>query len=311
MDWYVDGANPAEVSGLRRDFGEYVRRHAAPDQDVAGAELAFSELVTNAAQHAGGPIWVSVDWNAPTPLVTVYDLGPGFDLKAVPDSSAAGGRGLAIAASLASQLSVHARTGGGSRTEARLDVLRGEPVSHDPPRSAIGILPALEEAGPRGFEKESFLRALVVQLAQETERLEGPAAAERLIAQVGIDVGGQMEAEYRSASGIGEGPLSAEQMAECFVRLKHAIDGDFYPISITDDEIVLANRCCPFGDPVKQAPALCRMTSSVFGGIAARTKGAATVFLEERIAVGDHQCKVIIKLGDTGDDYGHHYRGPA
>jgi predicted ArsR family transcriptional regulator len=143
------------------------------------------------------------------------------------------------------------------------------------------------------------------------ERLEGPAAAERLVAQVGIDVGGQMEKEFRQATGAGAVALTSEQMAECFVRLKHAIDGDFYLVSVSDHEVVLANRRCPFGDPVKLAPALCRMTSSVFGGIAASNTGAATVLLEERIAVVDHQCKVVITFGDADEAYGHSYRRPA
>jgi hypothetical protein len=39
------------------------------------------------------------------------------------------------------------------------------------------------------------------------------------------------------------------------------------------------------------------MTSSVFGGIAARNTGGAVVQLEERIAVGDPQCRVTVWLG--------------
>lgn len=311
MDWFVNGDDPVAVSAVRREFGAYLKRHAARDQDLWGAELAFSELVTNAAVHAGGPVWVSVDWSGPTPVVVVYDLGPGFELDAGRDTTGIGGRGLAVASSIAGELSVRARRHGGSRTELRLRVEREDPVTHDPPRSSIGVLPDPTEAGADGFPRESFLRALVVQLAHHVERLEGPAAAERLVAQVGIDVGAQMEKEFREATDTGALPLTAEQMAACFVRLKHAIDGDFYPVSVSDSEIVLANRRCPFGDPVKTAPALCRMTSSVFGGIAAANMGAATVLLEERIAVGDHQCKVIIRLGDADAGYGHRYRGPV
>ena len=52
-----------------------------------------------------------------------------------------------------------------------------------------------------------------------------------------------------------------------------------------------------FGDAVKAAPALCRMTSSVFGGIAARNRAdGAAVVLEERISVGDPGCRVVVHL---------------
>jgi hypothetical protein len=39
------------------------------------------------------------------------------------------------------------------------------------------------------------------------------------------------------------------------------------------------------------------MTSSVFGGIAARNAGGASVVLEERIAMGDPECRVVVWLG--------------
>ena len=68
-------------------------------------------------------------------------------------------------------------------------------------------------------------------------------------------------------------------------------------------------------DSVLRAPALCRMTSSVFGGIAARnTPNAVAVLLEERIAVGDPGCRVVVSLVPPADDaaaFAHHYRAPA
>jgi hypothetical protein len=55
-----------------------------------------------------------------------------------------------------------------------------------------------------------------------------------------------------------------------------------------------------------RSPGLCRMTSSVFGGIAARNAAGTSVLLEERIAVGDPECRVIVRLGD-----GAHEATPA
>ena len=67
-------------------------------------------------------------------------------------------------------------------------------------------------------------------------------------------------------------------------------------IEADDEKIVLGNRRCPFGDEVRHAPSLCRVTSSVFGGIGARNRGTAGVHLEERIAIGDPQCRVTVWL---------------
>jgi predicted ArsR family transcriptional regulator len=184
--------------------------------------------------------------------------------------------------------------------------------SHSPAPSTQPPLPDLAEARPDGgFGKESFLRALVVQLAQAVERISGPTDAEHAVAQVGTDVGGQMEAEYRLATGV-VGRLSPEQVADCLTRLKKAIDGNFRVTEVSAERIVFTNTACPFGDVVRRAPALCRMTSSVFGGIAARNSadGRASVLLEERIAVGDAHCQAVVYFGDPPAGvvpYAHRY----
>jgi anti-sigma regulatory factor (Ser/Thr protein kinase) len=315
VDWYVDAGRPEAVRALRHELVEYLRRHAADPDRVWEAELACDELVSNAVQHAGGTVWVSVDWSDKVPVLTVHDLGPDFEPEpSLPhDVTAERGRGLFLAAHLTDDLARAAKRAGGNKVVARLPVERpGEP-SYDAPTTSTNPLPGLDEAQPGGgFGKESFLRALVVQLAQAVERVHGPAAAEAVVAQVGADVGAQMEEEYRRAGEV-VGRLTPEQMAECYVRLKKAIDGDFYVIEATEDSIVLGNRACPFGGVVQRAPALCRMTSSVFGGIAARNARDATVVLEERIAVGDPECRVVVHLGPPSDEaehVGHRYRRP-
>ncbi len=308
MDWYLPAGDADTASALRRAISSYLERHASPASDIDSAELAVSELLTNAVLHSGSAAWVSLDWSAEHPLLTVYDLGPEFEFAGgdlPPDPLSIGGRGLFIASHVAEDLDVAHRRGGGNRVSATLPVTRPVAASHDPPGSTVGALPDLEEATTDGFDKESFLRALVVQLAQTVEMQHGPDAAEAAVAQVGTDVGGRMEDEYRKAKSI-TGRLTPEQMADAYVRLKHAIDGEFYIIEANEKRIVLGNTHCPFGDAVRRSPALCRMTSSVFGGIAARNSDGATVMLEERIAIGDPGCRVTVYLGDvTAQVSGH------
>lgn len=314
MDWYLAAGDSEGATHLRHEFGDYLRRHADPDSAIDEAVLAFSELVNNALEHGEGPVWVSVDWQASQPVLTVHDLGPTFSLDTVsmPSPSAERGRGLAIAADVAARLDVASKEDRGAQVTAVLPAHRADQADLDPPRRSTNVLPSLDEATPAGFDREAFLRALVVQLAQDIELSEGPAVAESAVAQVGIDIGGQMESEYRIAHPYKPDSLTARDLAEAYVRLKSAIGGDFYVVEATDDRIVLANRRCPFGQAVQSAPALCRMTSSVFGGMAARAAGSATVVLEERIAVGDPQCRVVVYLGDRVDvPHGHHYRAPA
>jgi DNA-binding NarL/FixJ family response regulator/anti-sigma regulatory factor (Ser/Thr protein kinase) len=302
------------VTALRKEITAYLRRHGEPDSDFAGAEIVVAELLTNAFEHAPGPAWARLGWNEEKAKLEVHDLGPGFELDLkLPEPPADRGRGLFLANTLADDLARAAKRAGGSLVSATLPVRRAPSASYDPPQSTFAS-PAPEEASSDGtFGKESFLRALVVELAQSVDSGQGPGAAEAAVAQVGANVGGRMEDAYRQARAIA-GKLSPEQMADLFVRLKGAIDGDFYLIEADERRIVLGNRRCPFGPVVQRQPALCRMTSSVFGGIAARNAGGSAVDLQERIALGDPECRVVVWLGSQARshrDSAHHYAGPV
>ncbi len=317
MDWVLHAANIEAVGLLREEIGTYLARHGSPTADFHGAALIVSELVTNAVKHAGGMIWVAVEWSGPQPILRVSDLGPGFDLPVdlTTDAQSLGGRGLYIVSHFGPELEVTRRKSGGSVVTAILPVNRVPAAQLDPPRRRTGQLPALDEARPEGgFDRETFLRALVVQLAQTVAAQHGPDAADAVVAQVGMDVGGQMEAEYRLATNVTD-RLTSDQLADCFIRLKHAIEGGFAVAELTESRIVLTNTRCPFGDVVQRAPVLCRMTSAVFGGIAARNVDqVAEVLLEERIAVGDPGCRIVVDLAPSPTRMGpwaHRYPTPA
>jgi anti-sigma regulatory factor (Ser/Thr protein kinase)/predicted ArsR family transcriptional regulator len=303
VDWCLPRPDPAATSALRREIARYLHRHAAPGEDVEAAEVAISEILTNSVLHAPGPVWVMLDWRGERPLVEVHDLGPGFTLDTgLPPADSIGGRGLYIVDHLAADLRVASKRAGGTRVSMTLEVRRLPEGARRrrPPRPAA--LPTPEEAGVDGtFGRESFLRALVVNLASSIEAEHGPAAAGALIEEVGTDVGGRMEDEYRRARGI-VGRLSPEQMGELFVRLKAAIGGDFHVISIDDEQILLGNTRCPFGDAVRRAPGLCHMTASVFGGIAARNGTDGEVRIHERISAGDPGCLVSVRLTPAAEE---------
>ncbi len=299
MDWFVDARDGAALRALRHEFRAYLERHADPGSDLDGAEVAFSELISNTFRHAPGPAWVHLDWSDRRPSVEVHDLGPGFELNAAPpeDPRAEGGRGLHLVSHLTDELTVAAKRAGGSKVRAVLAVTRPAELSHGPGPRPAPSFPTSHEAAPDGtFGRDPFLLALIVEMERAVEFDQGPAAAEALVAQVGANVGARAEEEYRRARAI-VGDLTPEQIADVYVRLKAAIGGGFYVIEATPRRIVLANASCPFGDAVTRAPGLCRITSSVFGGIAARNAGGASVVLEERIAVGDPECRIVVWLG--------------
>ena len=106
-----------------------------------------------------------------------------------------------------------------------------------------------------------------------------------------------------------QGKIDLDQYADIILSIKNQIGGSFSRASSERGVVRVVNARCPFGDVVKQAPELCRMTSSVFGGIAARNFGYAKVDLRQRIAVGDGCCEVCIHTDaatardQPGDEY--------
>jgi predicted ArsR family transcriptional regulator len=93
--------------------------------------------------------------------------------------------------------------------------------------------------------------------------------------------------------------MDRSQVAEVLVDLKRRIRGDFYVIEEDEEKIVLGNRACPFAEKVLGRPAMCMMTSNVFGVIAAENLGYAKVELQETIANGDTGCRVVVHLKPT------------
>lgn len=123
-----------------------------------------------------------------------------------------------------------------------------------------------------------------------------------LLASSDFEKAARKQLEYENA-------LTHDQYADVIIEIKNQIGGGFSRVSSDTGIIRVENTCCPFGKGVKETPELCQMTSSVFGGIAARNFGYAKVELKKRIAMGDAGCEVSIYLDQkqnqaiSGDEY--------
>lgn len=113
------------------------------------------------------------------------------------------------------------------------------------------------------------------------------------VESIGLTAGPCFEQVCREQLGL-QGNIDLDQYADIIVQIKNQIGGNFARASSGPGVVRVVNSRCPFGDVVKEAPELCRMTSSVFGGIAARNFGYAKVDLRQRIALGDQRCDVCI-----------------
>lgn len=157
-------------------------------------------------------------------------------------------------------------------------------------------LPVIQDL-PIPLERDIFLRTLLRELAGTLQEVVGLEEASGFVSVVGQRIGDRINDDYKSALGVSG--LTREQVAEVLVDLKRRIHGDFYIIEESDEKIVLGNRACPFAEKVIDRPALCMMTSNVFGIITAENLGYARVVIEEAIARGDAGCRVVVYLKPT------------
>jgi len=149
------------------------------------------------------------------------------------------------------------------------------------------------------LDRDLFLRTLIRELSGTLEDVVGLEEASGFVSAVGQRIGDQINLSYRSALGIEL--LSKQQVADVLVDLKRRIQGDFFVLEQTDEKIVFGNRVCPFAEKVIGRPSMCMMTSNVFGTIAAENLGYAKVALEQTIAEGEPECRVVVYLKPQSD----------
>lgn len=128
---------------------------------------------------------------------------------------------------------------------------------------------------PIPLDRDRFVRDLLRAMTASVEKAVGPERAADMVAEIGESTGEQINIYYRAA--LKTTRLTDEQIAAAMV----------------------GNRACPFGAKVKDRPALCMMTSSVFGTIASRNRGYAKVELQQTIAQHAEQCRVVVYLKPT------------
>jgi predicted ArsR family transcriptional regulator len=147
------------------------------------------------------------------------------------------------------------------------------------------------------LERDVFLRLLIRELSGTLQDVVGLEEASGFISVVGQRMGDHINESYKNALQVSN--LSRQQVADVLVDLKRRIQGSFYVIEQDDEKIVFGNGDCPFGDKVLGRPSMCMMTSNVFGVIAAENLGYSKVVLEQTIARGHGQCRVVIYLRPT------------
>lgn len=154
-----------------------------------------------------------------------------------------------------------------------------------------------------------FLQTFVLELMHAAEQ-QGKTHSEDLIEYIARTAGRFFEETYRDERDIND-ELDRDSYIELILGLKNKIGGGFSLESADAHCVRVKNTCCPFGEGVTHFPELCRMTSSVFGGIAARNFGYAKVEIAKSIARKDGGCDVFVYLNPEaaknrpGIEYSH------
>ena len=143
------------------------------------------------------------------------------------------------------------------------------------------------------LDRDLFLRQMVRELSGTLEEVVGLEEANGFLSLTGQRIANNVLEPIRNR--LGDHPTTND-LGEALTDFKARIQGDFYVIESSEERLVLGNRRCPFAEHVEGRPSLCMMTSNVFGTIAADNFGYARIELDETIAMGDKECRVIVHL---------------
>jgi anti-sigma regulatory factor (Ser/Thr protein kinase) len=108
-------AEPSSIRAARRFLTATVSELDLSPDTVSVAELALSEIVTNAVLHGRPPIEVHVEATASQLRVTVVDADPAVPRADETRLDATGGRGLAIVAAVAGRWGCEADAASGGK----------------------------------------------------------------------------------------------------------------------------------------------------------------------------------------------------
>ncbi|MCK4841658.1 MAG: transcriptional regulator, partial [Methylococcales bacterium] len=147
--------------------------------------------------------------------------------------------------------------------------------------------------------RDVFCRTLISELAGTLQDVIGLKESEGFISIVGKNIGEWINDCYKTQ--LKQDKLTREQVIDVLIDLKARINGDFKLLEQDQDKAVFKNSQCPFEDKVIDRQCMCMMTSNVFGSITANNLGYSKVVLEETIARGDKECKVVVHFNRTAE----------
>ena len=285
MDWIIDQGRPGSTDRTLDRIGAHLRRHTAPEADVATAlEHVRGAMRDLPASAQDALLRVHLDWAGERPRV---ELGTITDRDQV--------------AHLRHEEAVP------TAHRVRLDEVTDAPSS--------GVSLALERQ-----VRETFDDGPPPMPHVDTDpRRDGAASATVALAAAAAAHPTATPEQAASLAGtvLADGlvgstpPQDAHEAARLLVDAQRALGGDARVLAAADDTVEVVVTRCPFGPGVAAAESLCHVTTGLAGRLGARVNGSATVVLGENIAAGDDECHLRVLLNAPEEEVrGERHRWP-
>jgi serine/threonine-protein kinase RsbW len=290
VNWCVDAETDGSASAIRALVADHLLRHAVVPDDAALAAGMAANCLASINRSEARQWWVSLDWEELLPRMVLSPLAK----NNWPAAGAIGEGLVPVAAGVALANESVDRLGELSSGSVEI-VLGGARMAEediDPPM--------VEDRRPLPSDREEALAEIAVDL---TRHQASGRTAEEAAAAVG--------AGLAARQGVAPGTENLSSAVEAFENLERRMGGEWFVAGQTETRAVFGNRRCPFGEAVEGAPHLCRMTSVMAGRLATAATGKPVrITLDERIALGDPQCRLIVDLTDDPRPGSHSYANP-
>lgn len=289
MDWCLDPRVAGACDAVERDIAAHLARHAVEPGTV---ELARPTVRGALNRPDREPVWVTLDWTGHQCALRVRPA-PSGRLVGTP---------LAEGATRAHD---HAARLASARRDPPVEEVVGEEVFEvgvaRMPEQDIDLPPSGEPWPPAG---EPWLpaRDRVQLLGLISSEVDRGHSLEEAAARAGATVAAHVMAGAPVADDPGE-------VAARMVQVEADLGADFEVVEVDRGRAVLRNRRCPFGP--RTGRSMCRFTSALAGGLAARASGRSEVSVVESLAAGDHECRLVVDTaGGLDRRVSHRYVWP-
>lgn len=184
-------------------------------------------------------------------------------------------------------------------------------------RGLASVTPSVSNISPSigaleiDFDHHGLFNILVADMAELLESIAGVEDACAYVSGIAARLGTDIEKQYKTALGVQR--LNRDQLLEILIDLKNRAGGAFSIVEQDEDRVVFSNCACPLGRAAANRPSLCMLTSNIFGRLTANAVGYAAVDLEETIASGAAECRVVLHLKriEPGPGTREYYRDDA